>query len=690
MKRLWLDTETRSAVPIKRGVAKYATGVKVTILAWATNDAPVTVLDLTNPLEVEFLLPIFLSELAETDEIWAHNAEFDRTVLEEESWWPETPWEKWRCTMAMARMHGLPGALDKLCQIFKLSVEDAKSADGKSLIHIFCIPKKDGTYNDRHSHPVEWQVFLDYGAQDVVAMRAIWKKTPHWNATARMWKLWHLDQRMNAKGVAFDIELAQSAVTATTKAKRRMADRVEDMTLGTVEAATQVKRLRAYLEAYGVDLPDLKADTVERRLNDENLPEHVKELLRIRQQASKSSTTKYQRVLDCHLMGRMRNLLMFCGAARTGRFAGRTFQPQNLPRPKHKQWQIEMAIELFKLDGIELYDPDMVLGLGASCLRSLMIAGPGKKLCVADLANIEGRIMAWIAGEDWKLAAFAAYDAKLGPDLYKLSYARAFNIDPNDIADEGDHRRQIGKVMELALQYYGGVGAFCAMAETYGLKLEELYEAAWPEIPDAIKTLTAERWNKAKKRRRTYGLDEMVWRTCEALVTLWRRAHPGIVKFWENIEKAVKGAIHARTNEQFTVGRIVVDRKGNWLRIRLPSGRYLLYPAPRFDLESGGGASFIGVNPYTKQWGRISTYSGKLTENIVQAIAADILFDGLLAADEAGYDPILSVHDELITEPANDPIYDDKGLSKLMVNSSPWSTGMPLAAKGFTAQRYKK
>lgn len=688
MNRLWIDTETRSAVPIKRGTAKYATGVKVTVLAWATNDAEVTVCDMTNQVEVAMLLPIFLSELAAADELWAHNAEFDRSVLEEESWWPETPWTKWRCTQALARMHGLPGGLDKLCYIFQLSIEDAKDASGKSLIQVFCIPKKDGTYNDRHSHPKDWATFLSYGGQDVVAMRVVYRKLPKWNATARMWKLWHLDQRMNAKGVAFDIELSEAAVKATTRAKKRMAERTEDMTLGLVEATTQRNRLLRYMADYGVDLPDLKADTVERRLNDDNLPEHIKELLRIRQQASKASTAKYQRVLDCHVMGRMRNLLLFCGAARTGRFAGRIFQPQNLPRPKHKRWEIELAITLFKLDGIDLYDPDEVLGFGSSCLRSLMIAGPGKKLCVADLANIEGRIMAWIAAEAWKLEAFALYDAKLGPDLYKVAYARAFHILAEMIADEGDDRRQIGKVMELSLQYYGGVGAFCTMAETYRLNLEKLHESAWPTIPDTVKKITAERWLKAKKRRKTYGLEEHIWRTCEALVFLWRKAHPGIVNFWAEIEQAVKLAVAKPDTPAIKVGKMIeVDRRGNWLRIRLPSGRYLCYPSPR---AGSGETSFIGVNPYTKQWGRISTYSGKLAENIVQAIAADILFDGLLAADEAGYDPILSVHDELITEPANDDFYDDVGLSKLMVNSSPWTAGMPLAAKGFTGQRYRK
>lgn len=681
MKRLWLDTETRSKVPIKLGNAKYREDVTVMILAWAVNDGPVSIEDLTaRPVS-----KAFLKELAEADEIWAHNAEFDREMLEAQSWWSGAPFEKWRCTAALARMHGLPGGLDKLSVIFKLDASEAKAAAGKAHIQLFCIPNKDGTYNDWYSHEKEWDDFLSYAGQDVTAMRAVYKYTPHWNSTPRMWAIWHLDQKMNKRGVAVDLELAAGAVDATTKAKRRLKDKVTDMTLGVVEAATQRNRLLAYLSDYGVDLPDLTADTVARRLEDESLPEHVKELLRVRQQASKASTAKYQRALNQHVGGRLRNLLVFCGASRTGRWAGRTLQPQNLPRPKHKQWEIDLAIKLFKIDGMDLYNPDSVLGLASSSLRGLIVAEVGRKLVVSDLANIEGRDMAWIAGEAWKLEAFRAYDEKRGSDLYKLSYARAFGIDPNDINDD-DWRRQIGKVMELALQYYGGVGAFCAMAETYSLNLEELAEAAWKVLAEDVKRQAQKAWPRAQKRRRTYGLEERIWVVCHSLVLLWRAAHPATVNFWASLDKAVKCAVR-NPGKPFKAGRVCIDRQDNWLRVRLPSGRYLCYPGTRSgEFET----SFLGVNSYTKQWGRISTYSGKLAENIVQGNSADIIMDGLLAAEEAGYNPVLSVHDEAITEPKDDPKFTDIGLSKLLVGSSLWADGLPLAAKGFTSYRYRK
>jgi DNA polymerase len=678
--KLWNDIETRSSVPIKRGIAKYATGATIIMNQWAIDDGPIHVEDLTGGKGPS---AEYLDALAKADEIWAHGAEFEQQLIAS-CWKLAIEPTKWRCTMALARMHGLPGGLDKLSTIFKLGAE-GKDDGGRELIQLFCIPRKDGKYNDRHSHPKQWQEFMNYGAGDIRSMRAVYQHCPKWNATPRMWRIWHLDQKMNARGVSIDLKLCAGAMAAAEKAKKRLKDRTGELTENLVEATTQRNRLLAYMESYGVSLPDLTADTVGRRLEDDQLPEHIKELLRIRQQASKSAGAKYKRALDQHVGGRLRNLLVFCGANRTGRWAGRTFQPQNLPRPKHAPWDIEIAIEAFRKGTIEQYTKTEVLGLANSALRGIMVADQDRRLVVADLANIEGRDMAWIAGEDWKLAAFAAFDQGIGPDLYKVSAGRAFGVDPYEISDT-DWRRQIGKVMELALQYYGGVGAFCSMAETYGLRLEDLPRTAWPSVPPEFQEAAKAGWAKAVKKRRTYGLEREVWIVCQALVLMWREQHPAIVAFWSELENAVECAVK-NPGKIYTAGRVRVDRVANWLRIRLPSGRYLNYPAPRagdYDI------SFVGVDAYTKQWKRISTYSGKLAENIVQGSSADILMDGLVAADDAGFEPVLSVHDEIICEPPDDSAFDDKLLSQLMTESSPWAAGMPLAAKGFTGYRYAK
>lgn len=679
--KFWFDCETRGP-NFRFGHVKYALTVEVIMAQWAIDDGVVHVEDLT----AQHPSAALIAGVESADEIWAHEAGFDRTMVETTHWWPPTSLEKWRCSSALARLHGLPGGLDKLCQIFKIPEDEAKLKAGKEGIALFSKPKDDGAYNDRHSHPKQWAEFLKYGGSDITSMRAVYKNCPKWNATPRMWAFWHLDQRMNARGVAMDLKLAAGAVEATTKAKRRMAARTAELTDNQVDTTQQRNRMLAYMSEYGVDLPDLTADTVERRLEDESLPQHIKELLRVRQQASKASTAKYRRVLNQHVDGRLCNLLVFCGAARTGRWAGRTLQPQNLPRPKHEVWDIEHAINRFHDGTIADYAPNEVLGLASSALRGLIVSAPGRKLVVSDLANIEGRIVAWVAGERWKLDAFAAFDRKEGPDLYKIAYARAFNIDPEEIADD-DPRRQIGKVMELALQYYGGVGAFCAMAETYGLRLEELAASAWGVIPAAIKTVAQAAWHKAVKRNRTYTLEERIWVVCHSLVLMWREAHPAICNFWAELDNACRMSTKV-PGKKYKVGdHITVDRQLNWLRIQLPSGRYLCYPAPRGDDYS---SSYLGVDPDTRQWKRISTYSGKRTQNIAEGVGVDVLMDGLLAANEVGYNPIFSVHDEGITEPPDDERYTDKALSKLLIESSLWADGMPLAAKGLTTYRYRK
>lgn len=680
--KLWIDVECRSRTPLKQGLAKYAQQVEVMMVQWAIDDGPITVLDLTAGDTL-----VHLKYAArDANEIWAHNAEFDRTVLETTCWWPTQSQNKWRCTAALARMHGLPGGLDKLCEIFKIKDNEAKDKHGREWINLFCKPKKDGTFNDRHSHPNQWVEFCLYAGQDVSAMRAVHRNTPKWNATPRMWAMWHLDQRMNQRGVAVDLKLAQGAIDATGLAKKRMGDRTEELTDGAVERTTQRDRLLAYMSEYGVNLPDLTADTVERKLEDESLPEHIKELLRVRQQASKASTAKCQRAINQHVDGRLRNLLVFCGAARTGRWAGRTLQPQNLPRPKHSQAEIDLAINLFRRGESDLYDPDDVFGLASSCLRGIIVAPEGSRLVTSDLKSIESRIIAWVAGEYWKLEAFRAYDRGEGPDTYKLAYARSFNVDPNTIEDDS-WERQLGKVMELALQYYGGVGAFCSMAEVYGLRLELLAQSAWGVIPEDTKRDARAAWQKAVKRKKTYGLEERVWTVCHALVLMWRAAHPAICAFWAQLDQACQMALKV-PNKEFKVGEAIsVDRVGNWLRIKLPSGRYLSYPAPRGDDYT---SSFLGVDPYTKQWVRISTYSGKRAQNIAEGVGADVLMDGLLAADTAGFNPILSVHDEALTEPPDDDQYTDERLSSLLVRSSEWADKLPLAAKGFTDYRYRK
>lgn len=688
--RLWLDCETRCILNLKTvGTPRYATLAELLTAQWAIDDGQtkVWVAIRGDKPPSELILAIL-----ESDEIWAHNAFFDRSILlGRQSWWPKSVGlSKFRCVMAQLLSHGLPGGLEKACEIFKVDALNAK-LDGRALIQLFCVPRKDGSWATEYTHPEKWKEFLAYAKQDVPAMRAVSLACPKWNygnsgpVAKREVGLWHLDQKVNDRGFAIDKEFALNAVRATEAEKKRLGDRTVVLTDGEVERTTQRDRLiRHLLLEYGVELPNLKADTIERRLEDPELPEFVKELLRIRLLASKASTSKYKRLLQMEVGGRLMGTLQFCAANRTGRWGGRGFQPQNMPRPSHKFAQIMRGINAFKL-GAEVELIDDIMELASSALRSTIVAGPGKKLVVSDLSNIEGRMTAWLAGEDWKLEAFAAFDRKEGPDLYKVAYGRSFGADPDSIDDDCPER-QIGKVQELSLGYEGGVGAYATMAVTYHVDLEEMAIKARPAIPAAVYREAERTYIWMSRKGRDLGLSKDVFVCCESLKSLWRAAHPMIVGMWEEHSSAARNAI-LYPNTEFKAGRIVYDRIGAWLRMRLPSGRCLCYPNPKLD---GGVISYMGGNVYNKRWHRITTYGGKLVENAVQAASRDIIADAMPRAEAAGYQIVLTCHDEIMSEAPTDEEFNDAGLSGILATNPLWAPGIPLAAKGFTSDRYRK
>jgi len=624
------------------------------------------------------MLSRFEKAVWESDIILAHNAFFDRTVLEAQDWWRalEVPLEKWQCVMATALAHGLPGGLDRLSDIFKL--EGDSKLEGKQFINLFCKPQKDGTRFDRDSHPAEWKEFLRYAEFDIHAMRALWKKMPKWNLTPTERKVWLLDQQINDRGIAVDVELAEAAIKATTDKKRELELQTLELTEGKLDRTT---RRDAFLELlladYDVLLPDLRADTVEKRLEDPELPEHVKELLRIRLQATKASTAKYKRVLQSHVGGRLHGLLQYCAANRTGRWGGRIFQPQNLPRPTHKKHEIEVAIDAMKAGCLHLLADD-VMALASSALRGVLIAAPDHKLVISDLSNIEGRVLMWVVGEEWKLKAFADFDKGIGEDSYKLTYAKAFKADPKDITD---YQRQQGKGLDLSMGYQGGVGAFLNIAAAYGLDLDELTIKAKDAIP---KKILLDSYQIAQERS-NLGLSKDTFAVCQSLVTLWRQAHPKTKAGWYQVEEAATAAI-MRPGERFEACRCTFVKDKAWLRIILPSGRSLCYPGSRIE---NGVISYQGVSVYKKAWHRITTYGGKIIENIVQAISRDILAEAMLRVDPI-MPIVLDVHDEIICEVPQDSVLTHEDLSAMLATNPPWAAGLPLAAKGFETTRYRK
>lgn len=690
MTRLYLDLETYCTVPIRSGTHAYAEHAEVMLFAWAIDDGPVEVWDVT----ANGTPPAALRMTA-FDEIVAHNAAFDRTVLSH-----AMPWlfgdvlPRWRCTMAKALAHGMPGSLGALCDILKIPIDKAKDKEGHQLLMLFCKPRPATSKihrATRETHPAEWANFVEYARLDIEAMRAIDAKLPSWNYRDTELALWHLDQRINDRGVAVDVELADAAIRAVGRAQADLARRTQDMTEGAVQAATQRDAMLAYmLIAHGVDLPDLQQSTLQRRIDDPDLPAELRELLEIRLQASTTSTAKYKRLIDsASADGRLRGTMQYCGASRTGRWAGRLFQPQNLPRPTLKQAEIEAGIDALKADCADLVVPD-VMRLASSAIRSCLVAPPGKKLVVADLSNIEGRMLAWLAGERWKVRAFADFDAGTGHDLYALAYAKAFGVSPEAVMankESGDgSMRQIGKVMELALGYEGGVGAFMTFGAAYNIDLDAMAEDALANIPPATVQEAIGAFDWATQNERTFGLSKRTYVVCDAFKRLWRAAHPEIATWWQELENAARRAI-AQPGTTIPCRRVRFRVDGAWLRIVLPSGRALCYPSPRIVEDK---VSFMGINQYSRKWERIPTYSGKLAENITQSASRDVLAAGMFAAESAGYEIVLSVHDELITEAPDTPDYNAEHLASLMATNPKWADGLPLAAAGFDAYRYRK
>lgn len=631
---LYVDVETYNEVPIGVGTARYAETAELMVISYAIDDGPVEVIDLTSKSASTVA---FMHAWHAADLVVAHNVPFDRTILATKG--IERPLNQWHCTQAQALAHSLPGALGKLSEIYNLG-DAAKDKAGRALIQLFCKPRPKTAKTrraTRDTHTVEWQQFLDYAGQDIVALRELYWKLPRWNLTPTEREAWMLNMTINERGLFIDQDLATAAIATCERAKAVLQERTEDVT-GTDLSVQQTAQLKALLKAYGVDLPNMQASTLERRLEDPDLPEPVKELIQIRLETVQTSNAKWPKLLSSVSSdGRLRFTSQFCGASRTGRDSGRIFQPLNLPRPPKYLKGGTVFVEAIKRGMAELiYDNPMEVTSAA--LRGALVAPPGRKLVVADLNAIEGRVAAWVAGEQWKLDAYAR-----GEDLYVLSYAQSFGKRPEDVtADE----RQIGKVEELALGFGGAAGAFGTMSAAYGVTLSDA------RVAEVVKA--------------------------------WRRANPKIVQCWWDLEYAVKSATTTDSGE-WAYLNLRIKKQSAWLRIILPSGRSLSYAQPKIE---DGQFTYMGLNQYTRKWERISSYGGKLFENVVQAIARDVLVEGMKRVEAIDYDIVLTVYDEIVAETAEYNCVEE--MIDLLTTVPHWAPGLPLAANGFETDRYRK
>jgi DNA polymerase len=667
------DSESFSSVPIKDGVHAYsdAPDFEVTVITYAeyhgSNDIDVKTIDRTAGDSVD----TFRDAVDRADKVVFHNSGFDRIVLAK-SCGIVIPASKIHDTMIQALAHGLPGSLAKLGEIFGIPEDKAKDKEGHGDMLYFCKPLPKNSVlrrATRDTHPDRWERFLHYARRDIFAMLFLFVNMPRWNYPGNPqanryrgeYDNWLLDQAINDRGIMVDQDLARAAIDAVNIAQKANDERTADMTDGDVDRTNQRdKLLQHLLGEYGVTLPDMQKSTLERRLNDPDLPDAVRELIALRLEGATTSNSKYNTLLkSVSADGRLRGTLQFCGAARTGRDAGRLFQPQNLPRPDMAASDIALGIDALKAGTAHLLF-DSPIKLASNAIRGAIVAAPGKKLVQGDFAQIEARVLPWLAGETWKLDAFRAYDAGDGPDLYKVSAARVLGKDAGGITKP--ERQRYGKVPELACGYGGAKGAFKSMARLLG----------GDDISDA---------------------------ESQEIVNGWRKANVAIADWddglWAKLNRAAFDALR-QPDQVFDVnGKVSFEKWRSWLRFTLPSGRALCYADPQIieDPRMPGKMtlSYMGLNSYTRKWERLTTYGGKLSADGTQATARDILWHAAHNVEAAGFPIVSRVHDELITEPVDSANQSVDKMIAAMVIRPPWvDEQLPLAADGFEDYRYRK
>ena len=653
---LHIDIETYSSVDLmKSGVYRYAQAPDfgVLLLAYAFRDGPVMIVE-PGPDKNQIDWPSMPSQLQtaltdpDTTKI-AHNANFERTCLAK-ALGIETPPEEWECTMAQALIAGLPGSLDMASKALGLEVQ--KQA-GTMLINYFskpCKPTKTNGGRTRnlpwHSQE-KWEAFKAYCIQDVEVERAISHTLSRYPINDFEKRLWYFDQRINDRGVGIDTRMVSHALACGAHASEKLTAAATAIT--GLDNPNSVSQLKNWIGAQTGETPtSLNKEAVQEMLRTADNPD-VEKALGLRAQMAKTSTKKYaaMEAATCE-DGRVRGLLQYYGANRTGRWAGRLVQVQNLPR--NYLPDLDLARETLISEDYEMFD--ILFGNTSDTLsqlvRTAFVPSKGGSFIVADFSAIEARVIAWLAGEKWRQDVFETHGK-----IYEASAAQMFGI-PIEAVDKG--LRQKGKVAELALGYQGGPGALIQMGALDMGLLEE-------ELPD--------------------------------LVTAWRNSNTRIVRLWKEVEAAAKKAINNQTVVDFGHNMAFAYKDGNLL-IRLPSGRKLVYQKIAIGVNEKGfqQITYMGVNQTTRKWEKTDTYGGKLVENITQAVARDCLAEALLTTDTQGYEIVMHIHDEIVVDvPFDTETQLDRAtnsIKAIMGRPLTWAPGLKLTADAFVTTLYKK
>lgn len=671
MHHLFIDLETFSDVDIgKCGLYKYAQSpaFQILLFAYSLDGAPVQVVDLTQPgtyLPQEVLRWLFDKDCVKH----AYNAAFEWYCLTRHFKLPEAEnydgfsaitWlSQWQCSMLHGMYVGYPAGLDAIGRALGLPEDKQKLSAGRALIRYFCVPctptKSNGgrTRNLPQHDPAKWELFKTYNGQDVVTEMEIDRRLENFPVPEETQQQWVMDQIINLRGVAVDMELADSAIYLGQTVQEQLS--AEARELSGLQNPNSVAQLTKWLqEETGEDLTDLRKDTVSDLLGKDLPSDAARRMLEIRKELGKTSTKKYNAVEACVCAdGRIRGLLQFYGASRTGREAGRLVQVQNLPHDVVPA--MDLARQLVKtrqLGALRLTYGSVTSTLSA-LIRTVFVAAPGKTFIDADFSAIEARVIAWLAGEEWVLEVFRTHGK-----IYEATASQMFNI-PFDRIKKGNPEysyRAKGKVATLALGYQGSSGALINMGALRSGLTED-------ELPD--------------------------------IVDRWRRSNPAIVNFWYQVEAAALAAI--QDGRSSTVGCVTISREcdpGNgldFMTIKLPSGRKLYYASPHMGVNRFGKPSICcwGQNQTTKKWAPLETYGGKLVENITQAVARDCLFYSIEQLTAAGYRIVFDIHDEVVIEaPAG--LADLDRVVEIMSQPIPWAPGLPLNADGWVDGYFKK
>lgn len=669
MTTLRIDLETFSSVDLKKcGVHKYAEAqdFEVLLFAYAFDDEPVQVIDLARGEPVHDRVLDALWDPAVIKQ--AYNAAFETTCLTRHFGRP-MPVEQWRCTSVHALYLGLPGNLAEVGRVVGLAEDQQKMGSGWALIRYFCLPCKPtkanhGRTRNLPGHDLQkWELFIEYCRRDVETEREISRRIDRFQVPDIEWRLWHLDQRMMNRGVLVDTALVDAAIEADNLVRERLTSEAVELT--GLDNPNSRDQLLAWLQEEMDDdeIVDLTKKTVPALLNGTN-DRTVQRVLRIRQELAKTSVSKYHAMARATCGdGAIRGLTQFYGANRTGRWAGRIVQVQNLPQNKLRD--LDTARKLVRArdyDTLEmLYGsvPDTLSQL----IRTAFIARPGARFIPVDFSAIEARVIAWLAWCLWRLEVFRTHGK-----IYEASAEQMFKLPAGSVTKKSPYRQR-GKVAELALGYQGGANALVTMgALSMGLTEDEL----------------------------------------EPIKQAWREANPEVVQFWYDCERAAKGAVANKAETVLPVAggraRLRFSYEAGFLFITLPSGRRLAYVKPRLEPEdlyreradggryvvaSAGSLTYEGMDQKTKKWTRLPTYGGKLVENITQAIARDCLREAMLALDEAGIAQLFTVHDEIVCEaPDGGPSLKD--VEEIMGRPISWAPDLPLRGDGFETRYYMK